>query len=81
MRDQKTGQITIEYFLLLAVIVVATLGGLSTFHEDIAKIFQRKVFKPAVDSMPLDDKGPADPDVGGSPTDGDHTPPEPPEQN
>ena len=76
MRDQKTGQITIEYFLLLAVIVVVTLGGLLKYHTDVATAFQNLLTQVAEKHMPLDDKGPANPEIGGSPPDGDPTPPE-----
>ena len=55
---------TLEYFLLLAAIVVVTLVGVSTFHTDIANIFKEKVFKEAVKHMPLDDVGPANPTDG-----------------
>ena len=65
----RAGQITMEYFILLAVIVLATLIGLSTFHTDIATTFQEKVFKPAVEHMPLDDdKGSANSNVPTDPT-------------
>ena len=61
MREHRAGQITIEYFLLLAAIIVVTLVGLSTvtFHTDIRDHF-KGLFDSAQKSMPLDDKGPAD---------------------
>ena len=75
MREHRAGQITIEYFLLLAAIIVMTLVGVSTFHTDIAATFQ-KLFSSAAQHMPMDDGGPASPDVGDTPTDpGDPTPP------
>ena len=67
MMRSKTGQVTLEYFLLLAAIIVVTLIGASTvhFHTDIAEIFRVKLFKAAVDHMPLDDGGPVDPPSSG----------------
>ena len=59
MRAHRAGQITIEYFLLLAVIVVVTLGGLLNYHTAIATAFQNLLTKVAEEHLPLDDKGPA----------------------
>ena len=52
----RAGQITMEYFILLAVIILVTLIGFSTFHTDISGIFKEKVFGKAVERMPLDDE-------------------------
>ena len=69
------GQITIEYFLLLAAIVLVTVVGVATFHTDIATTFQN-LFSSAVQHMPMDDGGPASPDTGGVPTGPDNSPPD-----
>ena len=72
----RAGQITIEYFLLFAAIILVTMIGFTTFHTDIAAIFQR-LLTSAKDHMPMDDGGPPDPNEnGGVPTDpGDPVPP------
>ncbi len=72
---ERTGQITVEYFLLFATIILVTVTGLFKFRTDIATTFQN-LFSKARNSMPLDDGGPASPDSGGPQTDPvDPTPP------
>ena len=69
------GQITIEYFLLLAAIVLVTVVGVATFHTDIATTFQN-LFSSAVQHMPMDDGGPASPETGGITTEPGDNPPD-----
>lgn len=67
---RQRGQVTIEYFLLLAVIVLVTLIGLTTVDNDVSATFQN-LFTDVVEKMPLDDGFTTD---GGGPP----MPPEPP---
>ena len=75
----RTGQITMEYFLLFAAIILVTMIAFSAFHDDIAGTF-KQLFDPSasrsiVSHLPLDDGGPANPVSGGGQTDpGDPTP-------
>ena len=64
----RRGQVTIEYFLLLAAIVLVTLIGLTTVDNDVSTTFQN-LFTDVVGKLPLDDGA----DAGVVP------PPEPPE--
>ena len=67
----RRGQVTIEYFLLLAAIVLVTLIGLTTVDNDVSTTFQN-LFTAVVGKMPLDDGGPGG---SGPPPE---LPPEPP---
>ena len=75
----RAGQITIEYFLLFAAIILVTMIGLSTFHADVSGIF-KSLFDPSnsrsvVSHLPLDDGGPANPASCGQADPGDPVPP------
>lgn len=50
----RQGQVTIEYFLLLAAIVLVTLIGLTMVDNDVATTF-KNLFTDVVGKMPLDD--------------------------
>ena len=50
----RRGQVTIEYFLLFAAIVLVTLIGLTTVDNDVSTTFQN-LFTDVVGKMPLDD--------------------------
>lgn len=68
MRRHIAGQVTVEYFLLFAVVVLVTLIGLTTVDNDLATTFER-LFATAADRIALE--SPSGGDDGG----GDVNPP------
>lgn len=36
----KTGQVTLEFFILFAVVALVTVIGLTAFHVDIRKVLE-----------------------------------------
>lgn len=49
----RHGQVTLEYFILFAAIIVVTLLGVITLHSDIAPGFAN-VFRKFADKVTLD---------------------------
>lgn len=49
---KSKGQVTIEYFLLLAAIVLVTFISLTTVDNDVSTTFQN-LFTKVVEKMPL----------------------------
>ena len=71
----RRGQVTIEYFLLFAAIVLVTLIGLTTVDNDVSTTFQN-LFTDVAGKMPLDDGGPeVNPAPPPAPPPGDPGPP------
>ncbi len=37
---KQNGQVTIEYFILFAIVALLTVAGISTFDDDVRQTFQ-----------------------------------------